>query len=191
MLRKRPTLMTTAAAAVAGAAIAQSITRRTVAREAGSVKSDDNKPSADELDKDLLEQLHAATLKASDSCFEIKKLCATVLVPTGTLVALFSNRRLSPAVFVSGFLVITFFWLADAVGYYYQRKLRVAMGVIWVRRSERCDETWIPPSAASVSPFKAVFNGSMYFYLLLAILVLVGLALYAMGIIESAHKVGP
>src|SRR5436190_23927590 len=44
--------------------------------------------SPDDLDKDQLDQLHAATLKASDSCFEIKKLCATVLVPTANLVSI-------------------------------------------------------------------------------------------------------
>lgn len=183
--------MATAAGVVAGAAVAQAITRRTVVREAEPAEPDTTKTTADDLDKELLGQLHAATLKASDSCFELKKLCATVLIPTGTLVALFSERRLGPAVFVAGFLVIVFFWLADAVGYYYQRKLRVAMGAIWLRRSERCDETWTPPSTASTSPIRAAFNGSMYFYLLLTIPVLAGLLLYAMGIIESPHEVIP
>lgn len=59
-------------------------------------------PTADELDKELLGQLHNATLKASDTCFEIKKLCATVVVPTGTLVVLLSGGRLNLAVFCGG-----------------------------------------------------------------------------------------
>jgi hypothetical protein len=58
--------------------------------------------SADELDREQIEQLHAATLKASDSCFELKKLCATVLVPTATVVAVFTDKRLNEAVFIAG-----------------------------------------------------------------------------------------
>jgi hypothetical protein len=147
--------------------------------------------TADDLDKELLDQLHAATLKASDSCFELKKLCATVLVPTGTLVALFSDRRLSVAVFVSGLLVISFFWTADAVGYYYQRRLRAAMDVIWRRRAERCQEPWTPPNTTLVSPIRAAFNGSMMFYALLAIPVLIALVLYGLNIIDSPASVSP
>ncbi|WP_152447796.1 hypothetical protein [Rhodococcus triatomae] len=142
-------------------------------------------PSADSLDKELIDQLHAATLKASDSCFEIKKLCATVLVPTGTLVALFSNRNLGVAVFVAGILVISFFWMADAVSFYYQRRIRVKMEEIWERRAARCDEQWDPPRTKKVSPLEAAFNGSMSFYALLAAPVLLGCLLYLMGVIES------
>jgi hypothetical protein len=193
---KRSSAIATAAGLIAGAAVTRAITIRAdrapqFDHDAAAAKPDAVKPLADDLDKELLEQLHAATLQASDSCFEIKKLCATALIPTGALVALFSDRRVGPAVFVSGLLVITFFWLADAVGYYYQRKLRATMGDVWLRRSQRCSEAWDSPKTTKTSPLRAAFNGSMYFYLLLAIPVVVGLILYAMGVIESPRKVTP
>lgn len=142
-------------------------------------------PSADSLDKELLEQLHAATLKASDSCFEIKKLCATVLVPTGTLVAIFSGRQLGTAVFVAGLLAVALFWLADSVGFYYQRKLRSVMNSVWERRAERCEEAWEAPNTPRVGPLGSAFNRSMTFYALLGIPITIGLVLYWTGVIST------
>jgi hypothetical protein len=140
--------------------------------------------TADDLDREQLEQLHAATLKASDSCFELKKLCATVLVPTGTLVAVFTNKKLNLAVFVAGLLVIVAFWLADAVGYFYQRKLRVAMTQIWLRRAANCpggyDHVPIP---SKVGPIRAAFNTSMTYYLILGVLIGVALLLFEIRVI--------
>ncbi|MGW5081872.1 hypothetical protein [Micromonospora echinospora] len=190
MSTKRPTIVAALAGALAGAATSD-VLRRASSPSAGDEPVLDKKVQADDLDKELIDQLHAATLKASDSCFEIKKLCATVLVPTGTLVALFSGRRLTAAVFFSGLFVITFFWLADAVGYYYQRRLRVTMDVIWRRRAARCEEPWTPPNTATTSPLKAAFNGSMTYYALLAAVVLVALSLYAFDIIGSPTVVSP
>jgi hypothetical protein len=138
---------------------------------------------ADELDKEQLQQLHAATLKASDSCFELKKLCATVLIPTATLVTVLNDKSLDLSVFISGLLVILTFWLADSVGYYYQRKLRAAMNPIWVRRAQRCAEPWPFGETTSVGPVRAAFNSSMSFYLLLASLICVALALFALDLI--------
>jgi hypothetical protein len=66
----------------------------------------DSPVTADDLDRVQLDQLHVATLKASDSCFELKKLCATILVPTISLVAVFTDKRLNLAVFVAGVLLV-------------------------------------------------------------------------------------
>ncbi|MFI7159631.1 hypothetical protein [Micromonospora chalcea] len=193
MSTQRPTLIAAVAGALAGAATSQALRRAAAAPSTLGADEDEPAPEhkvrADDLDKELIDQLHAATLKASDSCFEIKKLCATALVPTGTLVALFSGRRLTTAVFVSALLVICFFWLADAVGYYYQRRLRAAMDVIWRRRAERCEEGWTPPDTSAASPLKAAFNGSMTFYALLAAPVLLALILYACDVIDSPATV--
>jgi hypothetical protein len=142
--------------------------------------------TADDLDREQLEQLHAATLKASDSCFELKKLCATVLIPAGTLVALFTNKKLNAAVFVAGLLIITTFWLADAVGYFYQRKLRAAMTPIWERRAARCPGGYkYVPTPAKVRPARAAFNSSMTYYLILALLIGVAFLLFETGVIQS------
>jgi hypothetical protein len=142
--------------------------------------------TADDLDREQLEQLHAATLKASDSCFELKKLCATVLVPTGTLVAVFTNKKLNLAVFIAGLLVITAFWLADAVGYFYQRKLRVAMTQIWLRRAANCPGGYnYVPTPSKVGPIRAAFNTSMIYYSILG--ALIGLALLLFEIKAIGH----
>ncbi|MET8203089.1 hypothetical protein [Micromonospora taraxaci] len=194
MSTQRPTLIAAVAGALAGAATSQALRKAASSSDLGidrGERASERKVTADDLDKELIDQLHAATLKATDSCFEIKKLCATVLVPTGTLVALFSGRRLTAAVFVSGLLVICFFWLADAVGYYYQRRLRVAMDVIWRRRAARCDEGWTPPSTSAASPLRAAFNGSMTYYALLAAPVLLALILHASNVIDSPTTVSP
>jgi hypothetical protein len=143
-------------------------------------------PTADDLDKELLDQLHQATLKASDSCFELKKLCATILAPTVTVVTIFLSKRLDQAVFLVGLLVVLAFWLADAVGYYYQRKLRASMSDVWKRRASRCDEPYSDyPKTSSVRWFSAAFNYSMIYYAILGGLLLVGLLLFAFGLIHS------
>jgi hypothetical protein len=141
--------------------------------------------TADDLDREQLEQLHAATLNASDSCFELKKLCATVLVPAGTLVALFTGKRLDVSVFVAGLLVITAFWLADAVGYYYQRSLRNFMVPIWQRRAERIPGGYDNvPKRKKIDPARAMFNWSMTYYLILALVVGLAFALFETRVIK-------
>lgn len=143
-------------------------------------------PTADSLDKDQLDQLHAATLKAADSCFELKKLCATVLVPTGVLVSTFTDKRLDAAVFIAALLVIFAFWMADVVSYYYQRKLREGMEKIWVRRAARCAETY-PYSAVKrkVGWLHAAFNLSMVYYWILGSVTLIAFAFYLGGAFTS------
>lgn len=156
----------------------------------GSEEAEDA-PTADELDKELLAQLHAATLKAADSCFEIKKLCATVVIPTGTLVALLSDRRLNIAAFISTLLVVAFFWIADANGYYYQRKLRARMVAVWHDRAQRLKNGWRnAPDDRTVSAIRAAFNDSQWFYAILAAPILIGLALYLAGVIPSPSQNG-
>lgn len=144
--------------------------------------------SADDLDREQIEQLHAATLKASDSCFELKKLCATVLVPIATLVSVFTDKLLNDAVFLAAILVIVAFWLADTVSYFYQRKLRAAMTAIWARRAARCPEGYDHvPRPAKVGPLAAAFNTSMIYYLILVALVGGVFLAFKVGVVESVQ----
>jgi hypothetical protein len=184
VVNRRQLLISTAlgAAAGVGAAMLVQTSNHPTTNNLSSVDADD-------LDKEQLEQLHAATLKASDSCFELKKLCATVLIPTATLVTVLNGKSLDASVFIAGLLVILTFWLADSVGYYYQRKLRAAMNPIWTRRAQRCTEPWPFGETTSVGPIRAAFNSSMYFYLLLAGLIFVGLALLTFDVIGSVDVV--
>jgi hypothetical protein len=154
-------------------------------------EAEEYRPTADELDKELLGQLHNAALKASETCFEIKKLCATVVVPAGTLIALLSGGRLNLAVFVAALLVVLFFWIADANGYYYQRKLRAKMASVWEDRGRRCRDDWRnKPDDEAVGAFRSAFNNSQWFYLLIALLILIGLALYLADMVATPAPAG-
>ncbi|MFI9810934.1 hypothetical protein [Saccharothrix variisporea] len=148
-------------------------------------------PTEDELDKEQLDQLHAATLKASETCFELKKLCATVLVPAATLVALLSDRTLNPAVFGAGVVVVAAFWAADSVAYFYQRKLRNAMAVIWQRRARRVPGYGHVPGVVPITAARAVFNSSMVYYFVLLGLVALLFVLYAAGAIQPVSPSKP
>jgi hypothetical protein len=121
------------------------------------------------LDQLRIDQLHAATLKASDSCFEMKKMCATLVVAAGTLVSVFTDKTLSRGVFVAGLAVVLTFWLADSVGYFYQRRLRSIMDGLIAARAKRCAAPYPFRPATAVAAWRAAFNGSMVFYLLLAL----------------------
>ncbi|MBB4635696.1 hypothetical protein [Longimicrobium terrae] len=147
----------------------------------------------DELDKISIDQLHKAVLQLSGNCFEIKKLCATVLVSASTLVTTFTNRQLDASLFVGGGVITLFFWMLDGQSYYYQEKLRAQMkklaehiadrdkqkvtvlGVGMPLTEER--ENWNVVQRS----FHAAFNGSMLFYVLLLIIMLGLGTLYSVG----------
>jgi hypothetical protein len=149
-------------------------------------------PTPDELDKEQIDQLHAAVVEISGNCFELKKLCATVLVGAGTLIATFTDKRLDSSIFIGGLLILTIFWLADSQSYYYQRKLRLRMADLQERRVRRANLRDYPvngvglpvePDRASV--WRAIFNLSMTFYGLLAAVILLTWTLHLAGAIGS------
>ncbi|QIY94528.1 hypothetical protein HEP87_11520 [Streptomyces sp. S1D4-11] len=144
-----------------------------------------SKPTADELDKEQLQQLHNATLKASDACLELKKLCAAILVPVGTILSSFGDKKPDGALFVAGFSVVFAFWMADSFSYFYQRKLRGAMIPIWQRRANNVDGGYPHvPSSGDVSPLRAAFNASMVYYLILGALFGVAAWTYEAGLLD-------
>lgn len=145
-----------------------------------------SEPTADDLDKEQLDQLHAATLKASEACLELKKLCAVILVPVGTIITAFGDNKPGPSLFTAGFLVIIAFWMADSFSYYYQRKLRGAMIPIWQRRATRCTEAYpFVPSSGAVGPLRSAFNASMAYYFILGLLFGVAAWAYAAGLLNG------
>lgn len=152
----------------------------------------------DELDKISIEQLHKAVLQMSSNCFEIKRLCVTVLVASGTLIATFTNKKLDPAMFIAGAVIAIFFWLLDAQSYYYQEKLRARMKTlsegmatrrgftlqvegVGMELSEEREKWRFAPRA-----LHAVTNASMGFYLIVVLLMLALWVLHATGAIASA-----
>ncbi|MFD9866286.1 hypothetical protein ACFXI8_00970 [Streptomyces niveus] len=144
-------------------------------------------PTEDELDKDQLDQLHAATVKASEACLELKKLCALILVPVGTIIASFGDKKPGASLFAAGLLVIVGFWIADSFSYYYQRKLRGVMIPIWQRRAVRCGNPPYPfvPTSGAVKPWRAAFNASMAYYLILALLFALAAWAYVAGWLDG------
>jgi len=142
---------------------------------------------ADQLDEMMIDQLHAATLKASDSCFELKKACATLLVPVAALVAVFTDKVLTPAVFWAALGVIVPFWLADVVSFRLQRQIRVAMQKHINRRKARLPSSgpiWKYSETTEVGPLQAAFDRSMAFYGLLALPIALTMLAFALGLLD-------
>lgn len=151
--------------------------------------------TADGLDKEQIDQLHAATLQVSGNCFELKKLCATVLIAAGTLIVTLSNRELDHALFVGGLVVVLLFWAADAQSYYIQAKLRARMKELQQIRIRRLgdlggyavDGVGLPihvQAARWRRIFEAFVNASMLYYFLIgAVLISVWVA-YGRGLIR-------
>lgn len=87
----------------------------------------DQQELSDSLDRAQVEQLHQLCLQLSKNCFEIKRLCVTILVSASVLIGTFTQRRLDWAIFVGAAIVVAFFYLLDVQSYYYQRKARAGM----------------------------------------------------------------
>ncbi len=160
-------------------------------------EAEDSAAFADELAKENLEQLHRAVLQISGNCFEIKKLCATIVVAAATLVATFTGRQLDVSLWVGAALVTMLFWVLDAQSYYYQEKLRARMKRLAEDRvrirapqlvvdgvgmplDER-RETWNARQRA----MHALWNPSMVFYWMLLLLVALVAVLHGFGVIHS------
>ena len=151
----------------------------------------------DDLDTQSINQLHAVVLEISKSCFELKKLCATVLGASMTLVASFTRQSLDPSLFVGATLVIAFFWIADAQSYYYQEKVRIRMKELQEGLLSRSsglrlvDGVGMPITMQRSSwprwkrVFHSVFNWSMMFYGGLIALVVIVSVLYRLNIIST------
>lgn len=155
---------------------------------------DEAGPEADDLDKEQIDQLHAVTLQVSGNCFELKKLCATVLIAAGTLIVTLTDRELDDAFFVAGLVVVLIFWAADAQSYFIQAKLRSRMKELQVARVRRVQELrgydvegvglpiHVQPTRAR-RVFRAFFNASMLYYFLIAVVLLVTWVIYEAGVI--------
>jgi hypothetical protein len=147
---------------------------------------------AETLDKEQIDQLHAATLQVSGNCFELKKLCATVLVAAGTLVASFTDRKLDSSVFVAGLLITVLFWAADSQSYFIQAKMRIRMQKLQERRVSRVASLSgyasngvglaAPRVRGRVSAvFRSFANASMLFYFMIAFIIVACWMLFLKG----------
>ena len=148
--------------------------------------NDYERPCEDELDWKDVDQLHQATLQISKSCFEYKKLCISFLGVSTALIVKFTENSLNHTVFVLGLLICVGFWISDATGYYFQKKLRKQLDERMYSIANRNNYSSYarPPNKAST--LKSLFNGSMVFYyvLILTIFVIWGLC-YRLGVINK------
>jgi hypothetical protein len=147
----------------------------------------------DEMDRLQLDQLHKVVLELSKNCFELKKLCITVLVSASVLIATFTHDSLNVSFFVGGAIIVGFFYIADVQSYYYQEKIRIRMKDIANEMADRANPkiqiagVGMPISQAGIKKTRiqhAFLNASMLFYaLLLAVDVLLG-ACFSIGYIK-------
>jgi hypothetical protein len=130
----------------------------------------------DELDWKLLDQLYGVVSQISGFCFEIKKICVTTEFVVMTLLVKFTTDKLDHSLFVAGFVIPVCFWFLDAVGYYYQVRLRGSMESIRQRIAKRGSQQITDVSGGQVISSKrterpvllrvvdATFNHSMWLY---------------------------
>jgi hypothetical protein len=133
----------------------------------------------DELDWNLLEQLHKVVLQISSFCFRTKQICITIEIALIGLLIKFTDSKIDTSVFVAGFVIPLAFWFLDSIAYYYQVKLRGLMNNIQDRLKKRNIEQLIEDNNSNVIDSKRVekpllekikdslFNHSMWFYYLL------------------------
>jgi hypothetical protein len=151
----------------------------------------------DQLDQESVTQLHDVVVELSKNCFGLKKLCATVLGASITLIAGFTLQRIDLAFFIGGAVVIAFFWIADAQSYYYQEKIRIHMKALQQAMMQRSgtnilvDGVGMPLSRDRENSPKlkrivhSIFNASMTFYYGLLIIDAVMFWVYHLGFLHS------
>lgn len=148
----------------------------------------------DELDWNLLNQLHGAVSQISNFCFEIKKFCVTTLFVALTLIIKFTSDSLAPSVFVTGLVIPLCFWFLDSTGYYYQVKIRGAMESIRTRLASHIQPQLVIAKMGHVIEssrilvplhkrvLSSAFNHSMWLYL---VLVAIDVLLWIMYLTEA------
>ena len=91
----------------------------------------------DELDWNLIEQLHRVVLQTGQFCFRTKQIAITVDIAVIGVLLRFAENRLDPAIFIAGLLIPFCFLLLESVGYFYQVKIRGVMDEIRERLKKR------------------------------------------------------
>ena len=150
-----------------------------------------------EIDKESIKQLHRVVLGLSKSCFELKKLCATVVGSSLVLFAAFTSQRIDYVFFAGSAVIIVFFWIADSQSYYYQEKIRLRMKEITEQLLEGAAKGIVLNSIGMpLSPQRvgrsvprriihSVFNWSMIFYYGLLFIDAVTCLAYYFGFLHS------
>ncbi|MCF5863004.1 hypothetical protein K3H50_06500 [Aeromonas veronii] len=137
--------------------------------------------AADEMDWVEVDQLHEATLKISQNCFEFKKLCVAVIGIAAVALGKLTSDTLDPSYFIVPFLIAFGFWIADFTAYYYQRVTRKRMNTRLHAIASRNRLSTDKVSIVNVSWFDAMFNLSMSLYFVIMSLSIFGFLLFSQG----------
>lgn len=138
------------------------------------------KSCADEIGFASAEQMHAAALQISKTCFDVKKLCVTFLGASMAFLVMLTDTQVDHSLFIVALVLIVGFWMSDATAYFYQRRLRARIDACFqeiARRNKAQGKT----AVSSVSVWGAMFNSSMSLYYVLGILYVGGWVSYCLG----------
>jgi hypothetical protein len=159
-------------------------------------KDEYKKTFEDELDWNLLNQLHNVVLQISTFCFRTKQVCLTVDIAVMGVLIKFTGNTLNDSIFVSGLLIPLGFWFLDSIGFYYQANVRSVMEGIRENLSARNLQsikvedqfTVIDPKRRETKKFIKILvsfvNHSMWLYLFLIIADVLLWIAYSKGLIE-------
>lgn len=128
------------------------------------------KTASDKIDWKIVEQLHDATLKISNDCFEYKKLCVAVVAGVIALMVRFGSNENFDLVFAVCGLTSIGFWFCDATAYYYQRSLRKKM-TDKINNIASRNSVAKEPEINTPNLFSSLFNKSMSLYWVLVLVI--------------------
>ncbi len=129
-------------------------------------------------------------------CFRTKQICLTLDFAIIGLLIKFTANQLDRSIFVAGILIPFGFWFLDAIGYFYQVKLRGVMDEIRTRLMERNSAQFVlPPGSGAIEEERinitqilkikdAFFNHSMWLYGILVIIDIILWQMYKSGVIS-------
>jgi hypothetical protein len=137
----------------------------------------------DEIDWVEIDQLHEATLKISQNCFEFKKLCVGLIGASMVVLGKLTANSLDHSYFVVPLLICFGFWVADFTAYYYQRVTRRNMNLRIKSIAKRNNDV-VLNNDIKVSWVSSAFNWSMSLYLVLSVLALLGWFLFINKVIS-------
>lgn len=133
-----------------------------------------------EIDWKIIDQLHNAVLNFSKNSMQAKKIMFTLL---GIFVAAMLQKP--TMCFIASWFpmvigIVMLFWAFDASTYYYQEKLRAMMNVRFRALKKRysevveTDEYTLPDSREKgCRVWRSIFNGSVVFYPVIIVVVVV------------------
>lgn len=128
----------------------------------------------DEIHWNKISQLHEATLQISNSCFEFKKLCVSLIGISVIFLGKVIGTDLDSSYFFVPLLICIGFWIADSTAYYYQRVTRNNMTKLFKSIADDNELTDLNLSEIEVNWKMSLFNNSMSLYYVFIVFLFIG-----------------